>query len=160
MERESAIIPEIPDISIICGATLAPITPASNPKFAVRPSLKPYTTFLNKPPDSERCQGSSCVPFISINFPACWAESFASLNAIDLVDLSSEELYNPIYDLTSAASSFIRAFAKIQGPNLPDAHAINRALSEFLTPETSMFLLSIISFHIAICLSSTPANFK
>ena len=45
IERASAIIPAIPETSTMCGAAAAPNTPATRPKFAVRPSLKPYTTF-------------------------------------------------------------------------------------------------------------------
>src|SRR5213079_653393 len=55
-------MPATPEIMITCGCTAAPITPATSPKFAVNPSLKPYTTLRRKPPDPVLCHGSAPLP--------------------------------------------------------------------------------------------------
>ena len=65
---------------ITCGCTAAPITPATRPKFAVSPSLNPYTTLRRNPPDSVRCQGSAFFPASPASVSACAADSFASVN--------------------------------------------------------------------------------
>ncbi len=62
------------------GATSAPITPATSPKFAVSPSLNPYTRLRRKPPDSVLCHGSGGWPVKSASVSACAADSFASLS--------------------------------------------------------------------------------
>ena len=48
-------MPATPEIMITCGCTAAPITPATRPKFAVRPSLNPYTTLRRNPPEPVLC---------------------------------------------------------------------------------------------------------
>src|SRR5438309_484830 len=42
----------------------SPITPATSPKFAVSPSLNPYTTLRRNPPDAVLCHGSAPLPAI------------------------------------------------------------------------------------------------
>src|SRR5438132_10344683 len=64
----------------MCGATEAPITPATSPKFAVSPSLNPYTTLRRNPPDPVLCQGSAARPARPASVSACAADSLASLS--------------------------------------------------------------------------------
>src|SRR5579884_3004424 len=81
MERASAMRPAIPDSSTTRGGTLAPRTPITRPKLAVRPSLNPYTAFRRKPPEAILCQGSPSVPRSSPRRPACSADSRARARA-------------------------------------------------------------------------------
>src|ERR1041384_7131886 len=62
IESASAIMPASPESSTMCGVTAAPITPATRPKLAVRPSLNPYTTLRRNPPDPVLCHGSAPPP--------------------------------------------------------------------------------------------------
>ena len=57
------------------------MTPATRPKFAVRPSLNPYTTLRRNPPDSVRCHGSALFPLMPASSLACSADSRASSSA-------------------------------------------------------------------------------
>ena len=80
MESASAIMPARPETSTMCGATAAPSTPATSPKLAVRPSLKPYTTLRRKPPEPVRCQGSLARPASFASVSACAADSLARVS--------------------------------------------------------------------------------
>ena len=64
-----------------CATAVAPMTPATRPKFAVSPSLNPYTTLRRKPPDSVRCHGSALFPLMPASSLACSADSRASSSA-------------------------------------------------------------------------------
>ena len=65
MDSESAMSPAtpatitawLPDVTAD-----APIMPATRPKLAVSPSLKPYTTLRRKPPDSVAVPGLALAP--------------------------------------------------------------------------------------------------
>ena len=85
IDSASAMTPATPATTTAscCCVAVAPNTPATSPKFAVSPSLKPYTTLRRNPPDSTRCHGSpwSDTPARCASSVACSALSLASCSA-------------------------------------------------------------------------------
>src|SRR5438093_7555006 len=98
-------MPATPEIMITCGCTAAPITPATSPKLAVSPSLKPYTTLRKNPPEPVLCHGSAPLPARSASVPACAADSLASCRETCCASGRLDALWRLRYPLTSSPSS-------------------------------------------------------